>query len=141
MDAITNFDETVQHRVQRALERILYIWALRHPASGYVQGLNDLVTPFLAVFLSETLFRPADGGQPPGGEDAEDGAGSSGRADGGAGRPAARSARDHRKGLGEMEDWDIDSVDEREIFNAEVCRRSRAPRSLPDPALPDAGGD
>lgn len=25
----------------------------RHPASGYVQGINDLVTPFLAVFLSE----------------------------------------------------------------------------------------
>ena len=24
----------------------------RHPASGYVQGINDLVTPFLAVFLS-----------------------------------------------------------------------------------------
>ena len=23
----------------------------RHPASGYVQGINDLVTPFLAVFL------------------------------------------------------------------------------------------
>lgn len=27
----------------------------RHPASGYVQGMNDLVTPFLAVFLSEVL--------------------------------------------------------------------------------------
>ena len=25
----------------------------RHPASGYVQGINDLVTPFLAVFLAE----------------------------------------------------------------------------------------
>ena len=25
----------------------------RHPASGYVQGINDLVTPFLTVFLSE----------------------------------------------------------------------------------------
>ena len=41
--------------VQRALERILYIWALRHPASGYVQGINDLVTPFYFVFLSERL--------------------------------------------------------------------------------------
>lgn len=29
--------------------------AIRHPASGYVQGINDLVTPFLAVFLSEIL--------------------------------------------------------------------------------------
>ncbi|WVZ02697.1 hypothetical protein V8G54_023503 [Vigna mungo] len=27
--------------------------AIRHPASGYVQGINDLVTPFLVVFLSE----------------------------------------------------------------------------------------
>ena len=35
------------------VERILYIWAIRHPASGYVQGINDLVTPFLIVFLQE----------------------------------------------------------------------------------------
>lgn len=40
-------------RVQKLLERILYIWGIRHPASGYVQGINDLVTPFLAVFISE----------------------------------------------------------------------------------------
>lgn len=37
---------------QRALERILYLWAIRHPASGYVQGINDLVTPFFETFLS-----------------------------------------------------------------------------------------
>ena len=30
---------------------MLYVWALRHPASGYVQGINDLATPFYAVFL------------------------------------------------------------------------------------------
>ncbi|KAG8989141.1 GTPase-activating protein, partial [Tulasnella sp. 427] len=35
-----------------SLERILYVWAIRHPASGYVQGINDLVTPFYEVFLS-----------------------------------------------------------------------------------------
>ena len=35
------------------VERILYIWAIRHPASGYVQGINDLVTPFLMVFLQD----------------------------------------------------------------------------------------
>ncbi|XLT36137.1 hypothetical protein HN873_067429, partial [Arachis hypogaea] len=29
--------------------------AIRHPASGYVQGINDLVTPFLVIFLSEHL--------------------------------------------------------------------------------------
>ena len=37
---------------QRCLERILYVWAIRHPASGYVQGINDLVTPFFQVFMS-----------------------------------------------------------------------------------------
>ena len=31
----------------------MYIWAIRHPASGYVQGINDLVTPFFLVFLEE----------------------------------------------------------------------------------------
>ncbi|KAK1318404.1 hypothetical protein QJS10_CPB04g01904 [Acorus calamus] len=44
-----------QSEVQKSLERILYTWAIRHPASGYVQGINDLVTPFLIVFLSEHL--------------------------------------------------------------------------------------
>lgn len=38
--------------VQRSLERVLYLWALRHPASGYVQGIDDLATPLFAVFLS-----------------------------------------------------------------------------------------
>lgn len=38
--------------VQDLLERILYIWSIRHPASGYVQGINDLVTPFITVFLA-----------------------------------------------------------------------------------------
>lgn len=42
-------------RVMRALERVLFIWAVRHPASGYVQGINDLVTPFITVFLQERL--------------------------------------------------------------------------------------
>ncbi|XP_039009459.1 GTPase-activating protein gyp1-like isoform X2 [Hibiscus syriacus] len=44
-----------QAQVQKSLERILYTWAIRHPASGYVQGINDIVTPFLVVFLSEYL--------------------------------------------------------------------------------------
>jgi hypothetical protein len=42
-------------RMQKVLERILYIWGVRHPASGYVQGINDLATPFLAVFASEKM--------------------------------------------------------------------------------------
>lgn len=41
--------------VQRALERVLYLWAVRHPASGYVQGINDICTPFFQVFLSSYL--------------------------------------------------------------------------------------
>ncbi|XP_050371195.1 GTPase-activating protein GYP1 [Argentina anserina] len=49
-----------QEQVQKSLERILYTWAIRHPASGYVQGINDLVTPFLVVFLSEFLDGSVD---------------------------------------------------------------------------------
>lgn len=41
-----------QKLVQECFERILFIWSMRHPASGYVQGINDLVTPFFVVFLS-----------------------------------------------------------------------------------------
>ncbi|PKA61564.1 hypothetical protein AXF42_Ash018177 [Apostasia shenzhenica] len=44
-----------QAQIQKSLERILYTWAIRHPATGYVQGINDLVTPFLVVFLEEHL--------------------------------------------------------------------------------------
>lgn len=44
-----------QEIVQEIFERILYVWAVRHPASGYVQGMNDLVTPFFVVFLQELV--------------------------------------------------------------------------------------
>lgn len=44
-----------QKIVQELFERILFIWSIRHPASGYVQGINDLVTPFFIVFLQEVL--------------------------------------------------------------------------------------
>ena len=30
-----------QKQVQAMMERILYIWSIRHPASEYVQGMND----------------------------------------------------------------------------------------------------
>jgi hypothetical protein len=39
--------------VQNIFQRVLYVWAVRHPASGYVQGINDLLTPFFVVFLTE----------------------------------------------------------------------------------------
>eukprot|EP00760_Papus_ankaliazontas_P020615 PhM_4_TR18474/c0_g1_i2/m.21220/K20360/TBC1D22, GYP1; TBC1 domain family member 2 len=41
----------------KALQRILYVWSARHPASGYVQGINDLATPFMCVFLLDALSR------------------------------------------------------------------------------------
>lgn len=46
---------------QRSLRRVLYLWAVRHPASGYVQGINDLVTPFFELFLASCLDSTADG--------------------------------------------------------------------------------
>lgn len=52
---------------QRCLERILYVWAVRHPASGYVQGINDLVTPFFQVFLGLYIADPnVEAGMDPG---------------------------------------------------------------------------
>lgn len=49
-----------QQLVQEMFERILFIWAIRHPASGYVQGINDLVTPFFIVFLQEQVGASRD---------------------------------------------------------------------------------
>lgn len=40
-----------QKEIQKAMERILYIWSIRHPASSYVQGMNDLLTPLLLVSM------------------------------------------------------------------------------------------
>lgn len=41
--------------VRESLGKILYCWSIRRPASGYVQGINDLVTPFYDVFLAARL--------------------------------------------------------------------------------------
>jgi hypothetical protein len=43
-------------RIKQSLTRILYIWAMRHPASSYVQGINDLATPLIVTFLSDYFF-------------------------------------------------------------------------------------
>ncbi|KAG7338761.1 Rab-GTPase-TBC domain containing protein [Nitzschia inconspicua] len=40
-------------KIKRSLARLLYTWAMRHPASSYVQGINDLATPLFAVFLAD----------------------------------------------------------------------------------------
>ena len=42
-------------QIQSLLERILFIWSVRHPASGYVQGINDLATPFVVVLLASEM--------------------------------------------------------------------------------------
>lgn len=47
-------------RIQRLMERVLFIWSVRHPASGYVQGINDLVTPFISVLLAAMLQQPLE---------------------------------------------------------------------------------
>ena len=39
-------------RVQGCIERILCIWTVGNRDLSYVQGINDLVTPFFSVFLS-----------------------------------------------------------------------------------------
>ncbi|KRX10895.1 Rab-GTPase-TBC domain [Pseudocohnilembus persalinus] len=42
-----------EQRIYDILVRVLYIWNIRHPACGYVQGINDIATPFLIVFINE----------------------------------------------------------------------------------------
>jgi len=43
--------------MQSMMIRILFTWAVRHPASAYVQGINDLCAPLLLVFLSEYIIQ------------------------------------------------------------------------------------
>lgn len=38
-------------KVMDLFERVLFVWSVRHPASGYVQGMNDLLQPFFFAFL------------------------------------------------------------------------------------------
>jgi hypothetical protein len=39
--------------IQIMMIRLLFTWTMRHPASGYVQGINDLAAPLILVYLSE----------------------------------------------------------------------------------------
>ncbi|KAI5955045.1 GYP1 [Candida jiufengensis] len=45
------------HNTQVSLRKVLYLWAIRHPASGYVQGINDLATPFFQIFLNNYIWQ------------------------------------------------------------------------------------
>lgn len=38
--------------------RILFHWTIRHPGSGYVQGINDLIAPLILVFIAEYQVNP-----------------------------------------------------------------------------------
>mmetsp|Transcript_11242 Transcript_11242/g.22217 ORF Transcript_11242/g.22217 Transcript_11242/m.22217 type:complete len:536 (+) Transcript_11242:71-1678(+) len=44
-------------RVATAMGRLLYIWAVKPPASSYVQGINDVATPLYVVFLDDVRRR------------------------------------------------------------------------------------
>jgi hypothetical protein len=48
-----------QTRVRNVMERILYIWAIRHPASGYVQGMNDILIPILLICAQSFVSDPS----------------------------------------------------------------------------------
>jgi hypothetical protein len=41
--------------VQNALCRMLFLWTLRHPVVGFVQGMNDLASVFFSLYLYEKL--------------------------------------------------------------------------------------
>jgi hypothetical protein len=43
-------------RVQAMMERVLFVWAVRQPASGYVQGLNDVLLVLIVVSLADGKF-------------------------------------------------------------------------------------
>jgi len=47
--------------IENLLSRALYIWSLRHTATGYVQGINDLITPFVYIFLDQYLQQKYNG--------------------------------------------------------------------------------
>lgn len=41
--------------IRNAMRRVLYLFATLHPESGYVQGMNEVVTPLVLVFLTEFM--------------------------------------------------------------------------------------
>lgn len=46
-------------RTVAAMSRVLFLWARRHPAVGYVQGMDDVVGVFYQVFLLDALHQHA----------------------------------------------------------------------------------
>lgn len=53
----TNPEEVFGLKVLKdMLVRMLFVWAFKHPSSGYVQGMNDLAATFMYVFLAEAVY-------------------------------------------------------------------------------------
>lgn len=52
---MTEYKLFTYDKIRKMLLRILYVWSKRHPASGYVQGFNDLLTPFVSVFITNYI--------------------------------------------------------------------------------------
>ncbi|BFU21054.1 tbc domain containing protein [Entamoeba histolytica] len=44
------------NKIQQLMKRLLLTYAIKHPASGYVQGMSDMVVPFLVVYIDEYYF-------------------------------------------------------------------------------------
>lgn len=60
----TNPGEAFQAKLAKdMLTRILFVWAFKHPASGYVQGINDLAATFMYVFLADIIYQIRSGGK------------------------------------------------------------------------------
>mmetsp|Transcript_6996 Transcript_6996/g.9668 ORF Transcript_6996/g.9668 Transcript_6996/m.9668 type:complete len:442 (+) Transcript_6996:140-1465(+) len=43
-------------KIRLMLEHIMYNWAAHHPQIGYFQGLSDIISQFIIVFLSHYVF-------------------------------------------------------------------------------------
>jgi len=42
-------------RIQLMMTRVLYIWSIHHPEAAYCQGMNEILVPFIHVFVYEYL--------------------------------------------------------------------------------------
>lgn len=42
-------------RIQLMMTRVLYVWSVHHPEAAYCQGMNEILVPFIHVFVYEYL--------------------------------------------------------------------------------------
>ena len=55
---LNGVDALADDRIRTRMERVLFIWASRNPACGYVQGMNDLTVPLWIVLLQSKRSVP-----------------------------------------------------------------------------------